>query len=494
MKWRRITVLVLLALAGAIVFTLLLNSAGSARKTADDTRRALREQGLRLEFKDFERTNAPDVKSRLERLIQAGYASSGIAKEDAPRLSRPVGTNALVVLWNQPSLPGPRTEDLWPTLRQDLAERGVLLDEACSAALAGPIVCQLGVLWNGELINTNLSAFKQLTFGLTYRMLLELHDRNRDGAWTNLMALTRLITAWDIEPAEISHMARMANMMTVELATWQALQNKTWTDTQLAALQHEWDSLKLLDNLNETAALAGANAVMMCRLDRETASDATILRQTATELLHSPRAGWHTLVANYRDLAWRNQGSYEYENALMLYFGKREQEINRAISVHSWLEMRGLPGVTNVAAMPTTSTSTGFLLTHQIGSQSPSLAGTLFGRAAMCESKRRLLVTAFALERYRLQSGTYPQSLVELRPKLLTEQLLDFMDGKPLHYSATNGYFLLYSVGLDCEDQGGDMTRIKHWHEENGSRGYSLGPENDLVWPRPTLPGESDDQ
>ena len=143
--------------------------------------------------------------------------------------------------------------------------------------------------------------------------------------------------------------------------------------------------------------------------------------------------------------------------------------------------------------MPTNSTSTGFLLTHQIGSKSPSLAaGTLLGRAAMCESKRRLLVTAFALERYRLQSGVYPQSLTALQPNFLTEQPVDFMDGKPLHYSATNGYFLLYSVGLDCEDQGGDMTRIKHWHQENGAKGYSRGPETDLVWPRPALPGEAE--
>jgi len=208
--------------------------------------------------------------------------------------------------------------------------------------------------------------------------------------------------------------------------------------------------------------------------------------------VHSPQAGWRRLVSNYRDLAWRNQGSYEFESALMLYFGKREEEIKRAISARSWLEMRCLPGVTNVAPLPTNSRPMSIPLIHLSGTGGSSLVGTLLGRAAMCEVKRRLMVTAFALERFRLQKGAYPQSLAELPPGFLTSQPVDFMDGKSLHYSATNGYFLLYSVGLDCEDQGGDMTRKRRWHEENGAKGYSLGPENDLVWPRPALPGETE--
>jgi hypothetical protein len=123
------------------------------------------------------------------------------------------------------------------------------------------------------------------------------------------------------------------------------------------------------------------------------------------------------------------------------------------------------------------------------------LNGTLLGRTADSEARRRLVVTALALERYRLEKGAYPNSLAELTPKWLAVAVADFMDGKPLHYEATSDrHFTLYSVGLDCTDGGGDMRQVKYWHEENGARTYSRGPEIDLVWPRPASPTEIEEQ
>jgi hypothetical protein len=394
------------------------------------------------------------------------------------------------VVWKEPQLAGRQTVDIWPSLGEKFRADRSALDDACQAILEGPMVCELGILWSGELINTNLAAFKHLNFALTWRMLWELHQGNRDAAWTNLMAVTRLNTAWQTEPVELSRMARMANMMTAELATWEAMQYKSWTDSQLASLQHEWESLNLFEDLDETAAVAGANAVMMCRLAREASSNSVALRLTASEALRSPHDEWRSMVSNYREMIWRNRGSYEYENALMLYFKAREGELKRAIGAASWLEMRSLPGVTSAPPLPSNPHSMMLPLGLENPSGEKSLMSTLLGRSAACETKRRLLITAIALERHHLHVDSYPGSLSELRPKFLAVEPMDFMDARPLRYTAVNGSFILYSVGLDCVDQGGDMTRVKHWHEENGVSQYSLGPENDLVWPRPASPGE----
>src|SRR5262249_52975358 len=53
--------------------------------------------------------------------------------------------------------------------------------------------------------------------------------------------------------------------------------------------------------------------------------------------------------------------------------------------------------------------------------------------------------------------GKYPARLDDLAPAYLKEVPLDFMDGKPLRYrTKEDGTFLLYSVGEDGKDDGGD--------------------------------------
>jgi len=65
-------------------------------------------------------------------------------------------------------------------------------------------------------------------------------------------------------------------------------------------------------------------------------------------------------------------------------------------------------------------------------------------------------VIACALERHRLASGRYPDTLETLAPKFLSTILPDVITGQPLKYRLTeNGRFLLYSVGWNQSDDGG---------------------------------------
>jgi hypothetical protein len=101
--------------------------------------------------------------------------------------------------------------------------------------------------------------------------------------------------------------------------------------------------------------------------------------------------------------------------------------------------------------------------------------------------RRRLILTALALERYRIKNSRYPKTLDELSPDFLKTAALDFADGKPLRYRLTNdGHFVLYSIGLDCADDGGEWSQRNQ--QENAN--LSLPPFNrhrepDVIWPRP---------
>jgi hypothetical protein len=110
--------------------------------------------------------------------------------------------------------------------------------------------------------------------------------------------------------------------------------------------------------------------------------------------------------------------------------------------------------------------------------------GTYLLRLARAETARRLTVTAIALKRYHLQNSVYPAALNDLVPAFLQAVPADFMDGKPLRYKLRpDGDFLLYSVGEDGQDNGGDPTPVPPATSIND---WLAG--RDIVWPRVATP------
>jgi hypothetical protein len=67
-------------------------------------------------------------------------------------------------------------------------------------------------------------------------------------------------------------------------------------------------------------------------------------------------------------------------------------------------------------------------------------------------------VAAVAAERYRREHGDWPGSLADLVPGYLPAVPLDPFDGAPLRYRRTEGGAVIYSVGEDGRDDGGDPS------------------------------------
>ena len=63
--------------------------------------------------------------------------------------------------------------------------------------------------------------------------------------------------------------------------------------------------------------------------------------------------------------------------------------------------------------------------------------------------------TAIAIERYRRKTGTLPARLDQLAPEYLPEVPVDLFDGQPLRYVVREQQYLLYSVGQNRVDDGG---------------------------------------
>ena len=63
---------------------------------------------------------------------------------------------------------------------------------------------------------------------------------------------------------------------------------------------------------------------------------------------------------------------------------------------------------------------------------------------------------ALAVERFRLANGKLPDKLDELSPMFLKKIPADPFDGKPLHYKKLDKGYVVYSIGEDGKDDGGN--------------------------------------
>lgn len=492
-----------LAGLGALCAYFLFSPDDHERRELEQTRRELRQQGFKTELSEFDFTTSPELRTRERALTNASlalrattpenYARQAALREGQPNLMTVVASNAVLVVWQQPKLPAYVGGDLWPGLREALRESRPELDAACDAALSGPIGFDLNASHGTHMLLRHCAVLKNLVQTLGQRAMLELHDGNPAAARTNLLALTRLVTAWNPEPAEVSHLVRFACATIAFNATWQALQAEGWTDNELAALQAEWESADFFQGLPETAAFSRAGTAALCKLEREAKFESGM---TFSDMARRPKYAWQALAERVRRMNYRQHGSYEYERAVLLYFRDWELDLRRAIQATSWVAMSQLPGVTNAAPFQPKHRSAfqAQMNVRQIATAaafgSPGFHGQgygLLGRAADAEARRRLLVAALALERHRRQHGGFPKALAEIAPGLLAKPPVDFMDGQPLRYQPTDdGHFVLYSVGLDGNDDGGQTAQPETQRPfYPGNRPNRLRQDADLVWPRP---------
>ena len=112
-----------------------------------------------------------------------------------------------------------------------------------------------------------------------------------------------------------------------------------------------------------------------------------------------------------------------------------------------------------------------FVATITIFNVTKALQTTAYNQTLVNEAQ-----IACALERCHLAHGEYPDTLDALVPGYLETIPQDIIGGQPLHYRRTDdGKFLLYSIGWNERDDGGQVAP----HNQYGGTDYTRG---DWVW------------
>jgi hypothetical protein len=440
---------------------------------------------------------APAIMAALERL------QSGVVLPDnyPPRMQLLVSGRAVVGFRESEWRDGKVTNH-WDDLALDLKANEVALTDI-RAALAKPVFNNhLDFAQAAKIQFSHLWHCKKLASWFGSAAALALHEQQLPEAAQNLAVVIRLPQLLAEDRVVISELVRIALGAIARADTWAALQADGWTDADLVLLQKAWEAQDFAQGM--AVSLEGER--VFCS---QTARQLRESNDEAYELIFSDMARLAAGIAGDQFEELPRDGGFEslpYGREL-LEFGRKQ--IYCRLWRFSWAhqaelrELKQLQRLIELARRGAQNKSYQSI-EGQLGelfaeAEKKSFydrlrypgSGTINALAKaplkgmQMETTRSLALCAVALKRYEVRYGKLPETLAVLVPEFLPVVPVDYLDGQSIKYRLNpDGSFVLYSVGEDGKDDGGDMTLPE------GSKSRDLWKRRDYVWPAPATPAE----
>jgi hypothetical protein len=322
------------------------------------------------------------------------------------------------------------------------------------------------------ILGPGVEQYRDAAGALKTRAMLRLHEGKVDEAWRDLLACHRLArhvgrqgpTVVDVLVAsQIEESACSGDAVVAELGRLTAQQAHEFRNdlgdlsrlTDLAEKFHLAERYTFLDSVT-TLAREGTDAV--AKLGGSGAGDRSYLEllfRCATlcdwdEVLRRGNADYDRLVE-----AARVPGPSERRKALFEFVEGTKRLRDAQKDVESLKSMIGSPPTESQRATVTRQVGNFFLYVLM-----PSVlpAAIAEQRAAV---RLQLTEVAFALAAYRSDHGNYPEQLAQLVPNYVEEVPSDPFAEGDVRYNRRGGEYLLYSLGMNGEDDGG-----RGWNSE----------------------------
>ncbi len=330
--------------------------------------------------------------------------------------------------------------------------------------------------------------------------ICNLHQGDAASAAVNISVILALVKGLDDERLDAFQLRRIYMTWLAADATWELLQSSNVCDGELSGLQRSWEGPEYIHGMENAFAMQRAF------------SESEILKMRASnEYFNRETRGFEEDVdwsADWRDVVdslennsrlafaksvYRASWTYSDELRMLKKYGivlemLRTVETNRFFFA-AYTRMTNELSAYEADEPEDWLTKLDDSYLHRMFS-GEAFEAKIIGRTAEAEATRRMTITAITLKRYQLKYGNYPSSLGDLVPQFVSSIPRDPIDGKPLRYRRmTDGTFILYSIGLNGKDDGGDGSMAgKTWPNRPP---HLTNPDAlDWVWPQPATPAE----
>lgn len=452
--------------------------------------------GERLSWKEVEPKRPPPDKNAFIDLVGLSnrLAAAMTALGSLPPSARFAAPGRAIITWHLDEWAGDgESTNTWPHLAAALAGHRDLL-EAIRSAIEKPAY-DSGFDYRKGLVDFELAPLtppRRCAQILAAAAANELGEGNLEAAHRHLLALVRLTAEQKPEPLVICQLVRIASGAIAFNTTWLALQSPGWTDPQLASVQAAWEECDFAADM--AGALEMERALQLDFYEQLRNSGPSLeqilgryeqmdeLAAAFTGSLPTRGFALHRLHAPFWRFAWADQDALR-----SLDDTQASIERYRFGRAQSWAALSGHSVTVSQAKIPpplperTDPEHQGWYdRLRFLFSNTPSALGdSLALRALSIQTQRQMAVAAVAIHRYAQRTGRPPGALNVLVPDYLHEVPRDPMDGQPLRYRPTEGgKFVLYSVGEDGKDDGGDPSA-----SPGKERYRRITDGRDFVWP-----------
>ena len=419
------------------------------------------------------------------RYVAAGFALPAVRSDE--QQARALRTNA------------------WPDLVREMAQHRDRLEAARAIlAVSSKLDFNVNYAQGFDLTLPHLSGLRDVVRVAAHSVVLHLRAGETSEAVADLRVALALIQSYSDEAIMVSQLTRAAMASSAVSATWDVLQSEGAKEGELAGLQEDWERLRLLGPVVRALEM---DRLVQIGIFREARANPAHRRRLFQSLVGGggglgpgPGGGFAGVAgaATLSGFAERAAATMERSGELMRvwlleslwrWLWCYEDELH-ALQVNQVMlggvraGERGEPFAAvlkraNVELQAHGDSSWSDQL-RWLFSRQLSAYGRVIQRPLAAEAQRQLTLVAIALRRYYLRNRSFPDRIEALVPGFLAAVPKDPFDGQTLRYRVDEqGRFLLYSVGEDGIDQGGDATPM-----EGSPYQASFWRGHDLVWPR----------
>lgn len=415
-----------------------------------------------------------------------------VAGSNTPPAMRMIAPGKAMIGRQRPNIIGFDATNSWEDLGRELAAAKSELDSF--QYLTNHPVLDFNVEYQKgfDLLLPHLAPLKRSALWLSASAVYNLHQQNPKSACTDVRAMLALVKGETDERILISQLVRIAIAAIGEGATWEILRGTNASDEDLAQLQRGWQSLDFSHSIEQSFVYERAENLLEYEQIRKSSDRFNKLwgyfysSDVSSGESFFPKKQRALSLRKWDELRWRWFWSYRDEVRGLKAYQVLIETTRRAETNGDFRIIKSLAG----SNLPQQTREPGdgeglrnFFLQSTFGSDAA------LRKSARMETARNTVVTAIALRRYQLRHHQLPAALEKLTPDLLPTVPVDCMDGESLRYRRnTDGTFVLYSVGEDGKDDGGDPSLPKN--VESSSFYWQSSRALDWVWPQAATPEE----
>jgi hypothetical protein len=362
----------------------------------------------------------------------------------------------------------PWNEDEFPRVEKWLRENekavATIVEGASRPKYFSPLVPPVddkGV--SNGLIGTLLPGIQQSRSVARYlicRSMLSIRKGDADAAWQDLMSCHRFGHMISRGPTLIDYLVGTAINQIATNADIIYLDQLDLNVEQLARCRRDLASLppmpSVAQKLDWTERMMFLDSALLLGCGQLNALDLGTVPSTGMEALATRLAllsvDWNVVLRTGNERYDRvvvgiNHDTYSERAAALAAFEDELKDTKKNVSVSGFLKATVTEGSGRAAAGKMMGDVLSALLLPAI-----SAVNKAHGRA---EQTRHNLHIAFALAEWKQKNGSYPDSLNKLVPAYMPKAPTDVFTGKTLQYRREGDGFLIYSVGVNLDDENG---------------------------------------